>query len=240
MLQQLVQLIVHNGKQQNSQDTKNVRFLSENDIVQISQQNQPITSESNEDDNDSFSVIILIICLFLLICVCGTIVEVSRRKKVKKENEHKLLQEKRLSLQANIGMLNKIQDQMQFSIWKLTSFNYKNFSTQKILKFESFFTSHNQLELQINVEQAKESWSAEGHISTNSEQEIQIHLRTSLDYELLERNEKGDHHLYLLQQFKGVYNQEKNKFIGSWSVYGSQELNNLNFFGEFELTRVLV
>ncbi|CAD8158215.1 unnamed protein product [Paramecium octaurelia] len=239
MLLQLAQLIDDNIKETDNLGSKHVRFLSEKDVDQTSENTQTITSEQDQDDNDSFPVIILIVCLFVLICVCGTIVEVSRRKKVKKEIEQKLLQEKRLSLQANVGMLNSIQDQTQFTLWKLTSFNYKNFSTQKLLRFQSFFTSHNKLELQIRMEQDHDPWSAEGHISTNLEQEITIHLRTSLDCELLEKNEKGDH-LYLLQQFKGVYNKVENKFIGSWSVYGSQELNNLNFFGEFELTRVLI
>ncbi|CAD8069866.1 unnamed protein product [Paramecium sonneborni] len=239
MLTQLTQLIAQYSNQQNTSYSTNDRFLSKNDIGENSQNKQPITSESDKDDDDSNPVIILNICLILFICVCVTIIEVSRRKKVKKEIDQKLLQEKRLSLQANIGILNRIQDQMQFSLWKLTSFNYKNFSTQKILKFQSFLTSHNKLELQINVEDGKDPWSAEGHISTNLEQEIYIHMRTSLDCELLEKNEKCDH-LYLLQQFKGVYNNQENKFIGTWSVYGSQELNNLNFFGEFELAREIV
>ncbi|CAD8145278.1 unnamed protein product [Paramecium octaurelia] len=238
MLHRLVQLIVQAKEQQEKQVSSKVRFLSEIDVGQSSQNTQAITSEQNSEDNDGYLVIVLLICLFLLICVCGTIVEVSRRNKVKKEIKQKLLQETRLSLQSNLITLNSMQDQLQFSFWKLTSFNFKNFSTQKILRFQSFLTSHNKLELSIKIEQDYNPWLAEGHISTNSEQEIQIHLRTSLDCEILEKSDRSDH-LYLLQQFKGKYNKEEYKFVGSWSVYGSQELNNLNFSGEFELSKIL-
>ncbi|CAD8159037.1 unnamed protein product [Paramecium pentaurelia] len=237
MLHELVQLIVQN-KIEEIYGSKNIRFLSEKDVDQTSNNKQPIKSEQNQDYNDGYLVIILLICLFLLICVCGTIIEVSRRKKVKKEIKQKLLQETPHSLQSNIKILNSIQVQFQYSLWKLTSFNFKNQSTQKILRFQPIFISHNKLELQIKLEQDHYPWSAEGHIFTNSESEIQIYLRTSLDCELLEKNDRSDH-LYLLQQFKGKYNNEGNKFVGSWSVYGSQELNNLNFFGEFELLKIL-
>ncbi|CAD8060765.1 unnamed protein product [Paramecium primaurelia] len=186
---------------------------------------QTITSEQNTQDNENYPIIILIFCVLILICVCGVIFEVSRRKKLKKDIEQKLIQE-------NF----QIQDLIQNSLWNLKTINNQKCNT-KLLKFKTIQVHHNKLELQITQQKQQDLWSAEGNIIIQSNQEIQIYLRTSLDSDLFQMIDSIDC-VYLLQQYQGSFIEQDNKFQGKWKVYGSQGIYDQNFFGSFELQKI--
>ncbi|CAD8159888.1 unnamed protein product [Paramecium pentaurelia] len=186
---------------------------------------QTITSEQNTQDNQNYPIIILIFCVLILICVCGVIFEVSRRKKLKKDLEQKLIQE-------NF----QIQDSIQNSLWNLKTINNQKCNT-KLLKFKTIQVHHNKLELQITQQKQQYLWSAEGNIIIQSNQEIQVYLRTSLDSDLFQMIDSIDN-IYLLQQYKGSFIEQDNKFQGKWKVYGIQGIQDQNFFGSFELQKI--
>ncbi|CAD8166589.1 unnamed protein product [Paramecium octaurelia] len=203
---------------------------------QILKNEQNLTSKQNTQDNQSYPIIILIVCVMILIFVCGVIFEVSRRKKLKKDLEQRLIQENMYSIQNNIVKMNQIQDSLQNSLWNLKTINNQKSNT-KLLKFKTIYVHHNKLELQITQEKQKNLWSAEGNIVLQSNQEIQVHLRTSLDSDLFQKIKSIDY-LYLLQLYQGSFNEQENKFQGKCKVYGCQATQDQNFNGSFELQKV--
>ncbi|CAK69792.1 unnamed protein product (macronuclear) [Paramecium tetraurelia] len=203
---------------------------------QILKNEQNLTSKQNTEDNQSYPIIILILCVMILIYVCGVIFEVSRRKKLKKNIEQRLIQENMYSIQNNIVKISQIQDSLQNSLWNLKTINNQKCNT-KLLKFKTIQVHHNKLELQVTQEKQQNLWSAEGNIVLQSNQEIQVHLRTSLDSDLFQKIKSIDY-IYLLQLYQGSFNEQENKFLGNCKVYGCQGTQDQNFNGSFELQKV--
>ncbi|CAD8064907.1 unnamed protein product [Paramecium sonneborni] len=235
-MQKIISSLEINPQQKflHSPTLQNITFSDNNQ--QFIKKVQITSSEQNSHDSLNYPIIVLIICILMLIFVLGIILEVQRRKKLKKDIEQKLLQEKLCSIQNNKVKINQIYDSVKNSCWILQRINNQKCST-KILKFKIIQADHNKLELQITQDNQQEAWTAEGNILISSNQEIIIHLRTSLDSDLFQKKDSIDY-LYLLQQYQGTFLQQENKFEGSWKVYGSLGLNNQNLSGSFELQKV--